>query len=165
MDGAPSRAISFNPPTVVLVRSIWWRTRLFSVLYLKDFIIRTVMVASVTGLALLAKVCDMKLSCGVCCTVSLQSDRCASLMIDPIRDPLQRLQSLLPLLDELQADAITLTNKVSNTAKTADRVGNKVRSLDEEMRRVREAGDRVGLVIDLKARYFIFLRPFGPKYC
>ena len=74
---------------------------------------------------------------------------------DPIIASLKRLQSLVPQLDELQADASILTKKVSHTAKTAERVGSKVWSLDEEMRRVREAGDRVGLVMDLKVRYFI----------
>jgi hypothetical protein len=76
---------------------------------------------------------------------------------DPIILTLQRLQSLVPQLDALQADASILTKKVSTTAKTAERVGSKVRSLDEEMRRVREAGDRVGLVMDLKVRCFICL--------
>jgi len=66
---------------------------------------------------------------------------------------LQRLQSLVPQLDEIQADASILTKKVSNTAKTAERVGSRVRSLDEEMRRVREAEDRVGLVMDLKVHH------------
>lgn len=74
---------------------------------------------------------------------------------DPVISSLQRLQSLVPHLDELIADAKILTEKVSNTAKTAERVGSKVRSLDEEMKRVREAGDRVGQVMDLKAINFI----------
>lgn len=71
---------------------------------------------------------------------------------DPIVSSLQRLQTLVPQLDELHLDASTLNKKVSNTAKTAERVGSKVRSLDEEMKRVREAGDRVGQVMDMKAR-------------
>jgi len=74
---------------------------------------------------------------------------------DPIISSLQRLQSLVPQLDEIQADASILTKKVSHTAKTAERVGTRVRSLDEEMRRVREAGDRVGLVMDLKVHLHI----------
>ena len=69
---------------------------------------------------------------------------------DPIVSSLQRLQSLIPQFDELQLDASVLTKKVSATAKTAERVGSKVKSLDEEMGRVREAGDRVGQVMDLK---------------
>jgi uncharacterized protein (DUF3084 family) len=76
---------------------------------------------------------------------------------DPIISSLQRLQSVVLQLDELRVDASLLTKKVSNTAKTAERVGSKVRSLDEEMRRVREAGDRVGLVMDLKVFYISFL--------
>jgi hypothetical protein len=74
---------------------------------------------------------------------------------DPIISSLERLQSLVPQLNELQADASALTKKVSHTAKTAERVGSNVRALDEEMRRVREAGDRVGLVMDLKVRCLI----------
>ena len=69
---------------------------------------------------------------------------------DPIHVSLNRLQSLVPLLDSLHIDATQLTRKVSNTAKTAERVGSRVRSLDEEMGRVREAGERVAQVMELK---------------
>lgn len=69
---------------------------------------------------------------------------------EPIDASLQRLHSLAPQLDELHVDASLLTEKVSSTAKTAERVGKRVRLLDEEMRRVREAGERVGQVMDLK---------------
>lgn len=71
---------------------------------------------------------------------------------DPIVASLNRLQSLLPQLDDLHTDAQLLTKRVSATAKTAERVGSKVRSLDDEMGRVREAGERVGQVMDLKVR-------------
>ncbi|KAJ7046514.1 COG4 transport protein-domain-containing protein [Mycena alexandri] len=69
---------------------------------------------------------------------------------DPIVASLARLQALVPQLDELQNEAILLSSTVSATAQTAERVGGRVRSLDEEMRRVREAGDRVGQVMELK---------------
>ncbi|KAJ7135036.1 COG4 transport protein-domain-containing protein [Mycena crocata] len=69
---------------------------------------------------------------------------------DPIVASLARLQALVPHLDELQNEATLLSTTVSSTAKTAERVGGRVRSLDEEMRRVREAGDRVGQVMELK---------------
>lgn len=69
---------------------------------------------------------------------------------DPIHVSLNRLQSLVPQLDRLHIDATQLTQKVSNTAKTAERVGSRVRSLDEEMGRVRQAGDRVAQVMELK---------------
>lgn len=69
---------------------------------------------------------------------------------DPIVNSLTRLHSLVPLLDDLQLEASLLVDKVSNTAQTAERVGSRVRSLDEEMSRVREAGDRVGQVMELK---------------
>lgn len=69
---------------------------------------------------------------------------------DPVVSSLSRLQNLLPQLDELRTDAYLLTRKVSVTAETADRIGGSVRALDEEMRRVREAGDRVAQVMDLK---------------
>jgi ABC-type transporter Mla subunit MlaD len=70
----------------------------------------------------------------------------------PIEASLVRLQSIVPQLEDLHAEAKYLSATVSTTAQTADRIGGKVRSLDEEMRRVRDAGDRVGQVIDLKVR-------------
>lgn len=72
---------------------------------------------------------------------------------DPIVASLNRLRSLLPQLDECRLEASFLSQKVSNTAKTAERVGSRVRCLDEEMGRVREAADRVGQVMDLKVKY------------
>jgi hypothetical protein len=52
---------------------------------------------------------------------------------EPIFLSLSRLQSISPQLNELQVDASLLARKVSNTAETAERVGSRVRSLDEEM--------------------------------
>jgi conserved oligomeric Golgi complex subunit 4 len=69
---------------------------------------------------------------------------------EPIVASLVRLQSLVPELDELRLEASLLSDKVSSTAQTAERVGGRVRSLDEEMRRVRDAGDCVGQVMELK---------------
>ena len=71
---------------------------------------------------------------------------------DPIITALTRLQSLEPRLNELYSEAYVLSGTVSATAKTADRVGGRVRLLDEEMKRVREAGERVGQVMELKVR-------------
>ncbi|KAI0340154.1 COG4-domain-containing protein [Trametopsis cervina] len=68
----------------------------------------------------------------------------------PIVDSLTRLHSLVPRLNELYDEAALLSGTVSATAKTADRVGGRVRLLDEEMKRVREAGERVGQVMELK---------------
>ncbi|KAH0584194.1 hypothetical protein H2248_009749 [Termitomyces sp. 'cryptogamus'] len=70
---------------------------------------------------------------------------------EPILASLERLNTLVPQVDTILADAALLSNNVMNTAKTAERVGGRVRSLDDEMGRVREAGDRVGQVMDLKA--------------
>ncbi|EEB90746.1 hypothetical protein MPER_11008 [Moniliophthora perniciosa FA553] len=70
---------------------------------------------------------------------------------EPIAQSLDRLQALLPHLDLLSKDAAALSTKVSSTAQTAERVSSRVQSLDEEMRRTREATDRVGQVIDLKS--------------
>ncbi|KAG6811170.1 hypothetical protein H0H92_008654 [Tricholoma furcatifolium] len=70
---------------------------------------------------------------------------------EPILLSLKRLDSLVPQVDSLLAEASLLSDNVTNTAKTAERVGERVRSLDEEMGRVREAGDRVGQVMELKA--------------
>ena len=75
---------------------------------------------------------------------------------EPILSSLGRLQSISPQLDELQVDAKLLARKVSNTAETAERVGTRVRSLDEEMGRVREASDRVGQVMELKVNSMAF---------
>ena len=69
---------------------------------------------------------------------------------EPIDNALSRLQQLAPHFDELQGEARQLSVIVSATAKTAGRVGGRVRLLDEEMRRVREAGERVGQVMELK---------------
>lgn len=69
---------------------------------------------------------------------------------DPIVSSIQRLQTLLPHFDELHNDAELLSAKVGVTAKTAERVGGRVRLLDEEMRRIREAAERVSQTIELK---------------
>ncbi|KAK0197415.1 COG4 transport protein-domain-containing protein [Armillaria mellea] len=69
----------------------------------------------------------------------------------PILSSLSRLHSVVPQLNDLNEDAVLLSAKVVTTAQTAERVGGRVRSLDEEMRRIREAGDRVGQVIELKS--------------
>ena len=69
---------------------------------------------------------------------------------EPIIASLNRLQGLLAQLDGLVVDALVLSDKVSITAETAQRVGGRVRSLDEEMRRVRESSERVEQVIELK---------------
>lgn len=69
---------------------------------------------------------------------------------EPVINSLTRVQTLVPRLNELYSEATLLSGTVSVTAKTADRVGGRVRSLDEEMRRVREAGERVGHVMELK---------------
>ncbi|KAG8889941.1 hypothetical protein FRB98_001987 [Tulasnella sp. 332] len=68
----------------------------------------------------------------------------------PIIEPLTRLQSLVPQIEELAADADLLSQKVGGTAKTAQRVGGRVRALDEEIRRVRDAAERVAAVTELK---------------
>ncbi|KDQ12274.1 hypothetical protein BOTBODRAFT_176521 [Botryobasidium botryosum FD-172 SS1] len=70
---------------------------------------------------------------------------------EPIDAAVLRLNALSSHIDELHLDASLLSNKVQLTAKTAERVGGRVRTLDEEMRRVKEAGERVGLVMELKS--------------
>ena len=71
----------------------------------------------------------------------------------PVDTALQRLSGLTSRLDEMKDDAQLLHQNVQATAKTADRVGSRVKALDEEMRRVREASERVGLVMELKVMY------------
>lgn len=69
---------------------------------------------------------------------------------EPVVAAISRLQSLVPDFEAIHVQASLLSQKVSATAQTADNVGTKVRNLDEEMRRIREAADRVGQVIELK---------------
>jgi conserved oligomeric Golgi complex subunit 4 len=76
---------------------------------------------------------------------------------EPILASLSRLQSLVPRVEELHLEASQLSNKVSSTAETAERIGGRVRALDEEMRRVREGGERVSQVMELKVRPTIIL--------
>ena len=73
---------------------------------------------------------------------------------EPINVALSRIQSLEPFFNDLHLEAGVLAETVSTTALTARRVGGKVRLLDEEMRRVREAGEKVGQVMELKVRVF-----------
>ena len=81
---------------------------------------------------------------------------------DNINASLDRLKALGPALDELLVDADLLQNKVLATATTADRVGGRVRTLDEEMRRIRDATDRVAQVTDLKVA--LTAHPSTPAY-
>lgn len=69
---------------------------------------------------------------------------------EPINASLDRLSGLTPLIGTLQDEARILRTHVSHTATTADRVGSRVKALDEEMRRVREAAERVAQVMELK---------------
>ena len=69
---------------------------------------------------------------------------------EPINASLDRLSGLTPLIGTLQDEARILRTHVSHTATTADRVGSRVTALDEEMRRVREAAERVAQVMELK---------------
>jgi hypothetical protein len=90
------------------------------------------------------------------------SNSLSALLADqqPILASLARLQSLLPRIDELHTEASALSRKVSVTARTAERVGGRVRALDEEMRRVREANDRVQQVMELKVLFFLLSPSF-----
>jgi hypothetical protein len=57
--GVPCLARSLSCATVVVNRSTSWITRLFSVLNLKDFIMRTVRVAEVFGLVSFVRISDI----------------------------------------------------------------------------------------------------------
>lgn len=76
---------------------------------------------------------------------------------DRITNSMARIRALAPTLDEVALDASMLSEKVSTTAQTAERVGGRVRTLDEEMRRIREAVDRVGQVIELKVIILVII--------
>ncbi|KAI0747723.1 COG4-domain-containing protein [Daedaleopsis nitida] len=87
---------------------------------------------------------------------SHESDLSASLAdllsaYEPIEASLNSLQSLSPQLDTLAQDTHLLDQTVSYTARTAQDVGGRVQSLDEEMKRVREASERVSQIIELKS--------------
>ena len=69
---------------------------------------------------------------------------------EPIIASLARVRILAPYIDELYQEASLLSDKVSSTACTAERVGGRVRKLDEEISRVKEAAERVGQVMELK---------------
>ncbi|TFK93127.1 COG4-domain-containing protein [Polyporus arcularius HHB13444] len=70
---------------------------------------------------------------------------------EPIEASLNTLRSLGPQLDTLFKETRLLDDTVSYTARTAQDVGGRVRSLDEEMKRVREASERVSQIIELKS--------------
>jgi hypothetical protein len=78
---------------------------------------------------------------------------------EPINAALDRLSGLTPLIYTLQDEARILRTHVSHTATTADRVGSRVKSLDEEMRRVREAAERVAQVMELKVSSWLSSSP------
>ncbi|TRM61706.1 COG4 transport protein-domain-containing protein [Schizophyllum amplum] len=69
---------------------------------------------------------------------------------EPIVASLNRLDDVLPHIEVLRDEALVLSARVSSTAQTAERIGGRVSSLDEEMRRIRDAGDRVAQVMQLK---------------
>lgn len=71
---------------------------------------------------------------------------------EPIVASLNRLNAVLPHIEELHHEAVVLSGRVSSTAQTAERIGGRVSTLDEEMRRIKEAGERVAQVMQLKVR-------------
>ncbi|KAH9923986.1 COG4-domain-containing protein [Epithele typhae] len=70
---------------------------------------------------------------------------------EPISESLASLQSLAPQLDLIAEETHLLDCTVSYTARTAQDVGGRVQLLDEEMKRVREASERVGQIVELKS--------------
>ncbi|KAI0328076.1 COG4-domain-containing protein [Cubamyces sp. BRFM 1775] len=70
---------------------------------------------------------------------------------EPIAISLGSLKQLGPQLDSLAQETRLLDRTVAATARTAQDVGGRVQSLDEEMRRVRDASERVSQVIELKS--------------
>ncbi|CDO69043.1 hypothetical protein BN946_scf184834.g50 [Trametes cinnabarina] len=70
---------------------------------------------------------------------------------EPVAVALNNLQSLSPVLDSLVYQTRLLDSTVSATARTAQHVGGRVQALDEEMRRVRDASERVSQIIELKS--------------
>lgn len=73
---------------------------------------------------------------------------------DEIVASLTRIHKLEPRISILCHEGDILAQHIETTARTAERIGGQVRCLDEEMGRVKEAGDRVGLVTELKVCYY-----------
>lgn len=71
---------------------------------------------------------------------------------EPLNASLTRVAKLSQTIEALKDESGSISTKVGVTAMTAERVRGKVQALDEEMRRVREAGDRVAMVMELKVR-------------
>lgn len=69
---------------------------------------------------------------------------------EPVIASLARVRTLASYIDELHEEASFLSDKVSLTARTAERVGSRVKTLDEEISRVKAAAERVGQVMELK---------------
>ncbi|KAF8633700.1 hypothetical protein AX17_004358 [Amanita inopinata Kibby_2008] len=69
---------------------------------------------------------------------------------EPVLDSVSRLRTLAHDLDAVRQEGWMLSRRVSFTAKTAARIGHRVRTIDEEMGRVKEAGDHVSQVMDLR---------------
>lgn len=82
---------------------------------------------------------------------------------EPISASLSSLQSLSPQLDALAQETRLLDATVSYTARTAQDVGGRVQLLDEEMKRVREASERVSQIIELKVRVSLPTCSCGPN--
>jgi predicted nucleic acid-binding Zn-ribbon protein len=72
---------------------------------------------------------------------------------EPLQSSLARLAALTQTVQGLKDESGSIANKVGLTAQTAERVRGKVQALDEEMKRVREAGERVAQVMDLKVLF------------
>jgi len=69
----------------------------------------------------------------------------------PIEESINRIYSLRPHLEKLQHESTVLSHNVSVTARTAERVGGRVKTLDEKMTRVKDAADIVNQTMELKA--------------
>ena len=72
---------------------------------------------------------------------------------EPLQSSLAQLTALTQTVQGLKDESGSIAKKVGVTAQTAERVRGKVQALDEEMRRVREAGERVNQVMDLKVLF------------
>ena len=70
---------------------------------------------------------------------------------DLITSSLSKLEAVTPKLDDLRSDSQQLFSQVLVTSRIADRVGGRVRSIDEEMKRVTEAADHISRVMELKS--------------
>lgn len=78
----------------------------------------------------------------------------------PILDTIHRFKSLRNGFDDMHQESRMLDDRVRTTATTATRIGQRVLVIEQEMSRVKEAGEHVMQTMDLKVVLFGYLSIF-----